>query len=104
MYTNILLQAGTTQSGGSMWIPLILMAVVFYFFMILPQSRKNKKTKKFLEELSKGDKVITLSGIHGKVASIDSEGTTIILEVEDGSKLKLEKSAISPDLSAPLNK
>lgn len=75
--------------------PLLLILVVFYFFFIRPQTKKNKEMKKFREELKKGDKVITLGGIHGKVAEIKE--TTIIIEVGPQQKLTVEKSAIVMD-------
>lgn len=91
----ILLQAA---EGGDAWMqlwPLLLILVVFYFFFIRPQTKKNKEMKKFREELKKGDKVITLGGIHGKVAEIKE--TTIIVEVGPQNKLTIEKSAIVMD-------
>lgn len=85
------------QSGGtSMYGNLILIfgiVVIFYFFMIRPQQRRQKDQKKFIQEVKRGDYVVTIGGIHGRISSI--EGDTIILEVEKGGKLKIDKSAIS---------
>jgi preprotein translocase subunit YajC len=78
-----------------------LMLVVLYFFMIRPQQKKMKAQKKFIEELKKGDFIVTTGGIHGKVSSLD-EGATVVIDSE-GTRLKIEKSSISSDLSAPLN-
>ncbi|NQU33412.1 MAG: preprotein translocase subunit YajC, partial [Bacteroidetes bacterium] len=67
----ILLQAD--ESSESSWmsmLPLFLILIVFYFFFIRPQTKKNKEQKKFREELKKGDKVVTLGGVHGKIAEI----------------------------------
>ena len=72
-----------------------------YFFMVRPQQKKAKLQKAFIETLKKGDKVITTGGIHGKIISL--EATTAIIESES-YKLKIERSAISSELSAPLNK
>lgn len=83
--------------GGSTIIMFVLMFVVFYFFMIRPQSKKAKEDKKFREELKKGDKVVTIGGIHGKVA--DVKENAVILEVANNVKFKVEKSAISRDNS-----
>ena len=83
--------------GGSTIIMFVLMFVVFYFFMIRPQSKKAKEDKKFREELKKGDKVVTIGGIHGKVA--DVKENAVILEVGNNVKFKVEKSAISRDNS-----
>ena len=83
------------------FLPFILMFVVIYFFMIRPQQTKIKKEKEFESALKVGDKIITKSGIHGKVAELAE--TTIIVETMSG-KLKMERSSISLDLTAALNK
>ncbi len=79
------------------FIPLILIIVVFYFFMIRPQLKKTKEQKKFRENIKIGDKIVTIGGIHGKIS--DVQETTFIITVEGGVKLKIEKSAISMDSS-----
>lgn len=79
--------------------PFILMFVVLYFFMIRPQQKKAKNEKQFESDLKVGDKIITKSGIHGKVSELASG--TVIIETMSG-KLKLERSAISMELSAAL--
>lgn len=84
------------------FLPMLLIIVVFYFFMIRPQMKKAKDHKKFVEELKKGDKVITLSGIHGKI--VDLNETTFLIEVESGTKIRFEKSAVSLEASQALNK
>ena len=81
-------------------IMILLMLVVFYFFMIRPQAKKQRELKKFRESLKVGDKVISIGGIHGKVAEVKE--STIILQVEGGVKLKIEKSAVSLDSSTQL--
>lgn len=78
-------------------IPLVLIIVVFYFFMIRPQMKKQKELRKFREELKKGDKIVTIGGVHGKITEIGD--TTVIVEVEDKMKLKIDKSAIIKDAS-----
>jgi preprotein translocase subunit YajC len=95
--TNILLFAPTDgeQGGGIMtFLPLILVVVVFYFFFIRPQMKKSKEQRKFREELKKGDEVLTLGGIKGKVSKINE--TDIIIETEGQTKLKVLKSAVVP--------
>ena len=85
--------------GGDMTSTLVLFALMFvvmFFFMIRPQMQKQKKEKKFQEELSKGDKVVTTSGIHGKIAEVSSDIVTI--ETAAG-KIRFEKSAISNELT-----
>jgi preprotein translocase subunit YajC len=81
-------------------LPFLLMFVVIYFFMIRPQQSKIKKEKEFQNAIKVGDKVITTSGIHGKIAELGEK--TIVIETMSG-KLKLERSAISQELSAALN-
>jgi preprotein translocase subunit YajC len=83
------------------FLPMLLIIVVFYFFMIRPQMKKAKDHKKFVAELKKGDKVITLSGIHGKI--VDLNDTTFLIEVESGTKIRFEKSAVSLEASQALN-
>lgn len=91
------------QGGGwEQMIPLVLIFVVFYFFMIRPQMRKTKEQKKYRESLAKGDKVVTVGGIHGKI--LDMEDNTIILEMIDKNRIKVEKSAISMESTIALSK
>lgn len=96
MIHSILLQATENPLGNYPTLLMFgLMFVVFYFFMIRPQMKKAKEEKKFREELKKGDQIVTIGGIHGKVAEIKE--TTLLIEVGDGNKLKVEKTAISKD-------
>ncbi len=83
------------------FLPFILMFVVIYFFMILPQQKKVKKEKEFESSLKVGDKIVTKSGFHGKISELAS--TTAVIETMSG-KLKIERSAISLEMSAVLNK
>lgn len=83
------------------FLPMLLIIVVFYFFMIRPQMKKAKDHKKFVAELKKGDKVITTAGIHGRI--VDLNETTIVLETEGGGKIRFDKSAVSLDASKGLN-
>jgi preprotein translocase subunit YajC len=80
-------------------LPFLLMFVVIYFFMIRPQQKRAKQEKEFESNLKVGDRIITKSGLHGKIAEV-SEGT-IVLETMSG-KLKMERSAISMEMSAKL--
>ena len=81
--------------------PFLLMFVVIYFFMIRPQQKKAKNEKEFERSLKVGDKIITKSGLHGKVSELAD--TTVVVETMSG-KLKMERSAISMEMSAVLNK
>lgn len=97
MYMSYLLQA--QPGGGTMQLILLGgMLLVFYFFMIRPQAQKAKKTKDFQDKLQKGDKIVTIAGIHGTVSKLN-EDNTIQIEVSPGSYLKIEKSAISMEWS-----
>jgi preprotein translocase subunit YajC len=100
MTATILLQAGGLGNLSS-FVPLVLIIVVFYFFMIRPQVKKQKDQKKYVEELKKGDRVITTAGIHGKI--VDVADTTFLVETEGGHKIRFEKSAISLESSKALN-
>lgn len=82
-------------------LPFLLMFVVIYFFMIRPQQARAKKEKQFESALKVGDKIVTKSGLHGKVSELAS--TTVIIETMSG-KLKMERSAISNEMSEALNK
>ena len=88
-------------AGVMNFLPMVLIVVVFYFFMIRPQMKKAKDHKKLVAELKKGDKVITTAGIHGKIA--DMNETTFLIETEGGGKIRFDKSAISLDASKALN-
>ncbi len=97
---TILLQAG----GGSdftSFLPIIGMVAIFYFFFIRPQQKKAKETKKYLEEIKKNDRVVTTGGIHGKV--IELSDSTVLIDVDRGTKLLVEKSSISLEASKRLN-
>ena len=85
----------------SQFLPFLLMFVVVYFFMIRPQQKKIKQEKEFETGLKVGDKIITKSGLHGKISELAE--TTVIVETMSG-KLKMERSAISLELTAVLNK
>jgi preprotein translocase subunit YajC len=94
---NVLLMAqpqGGEQSPYSGLIMMVLLIGVFYFFFIRPQQKKAKETKIFRESLKKGDKIVTIGGIHGKVLEISE--ATITIEVEGQARLKLNKDAVNP--------
>ncbi len=97
MYSVIFLQEGGAGSLASM-LPFLAIIVVFYFFMIRPQMSRQKKEKAFQAEINKGTKVVTSSGIHGKVVELNSADNTVTIETGAG-KIKFERSAISMELS-----
>ena len=98
---TVLLQASSEGGGIASYLPIIAIVAIFYFFFIRPQQRKQKETKKYLLEIKKGDKVVTAGGIHGKIIEISE--TTVLVDVDKGTKLLLEKSSISLDASRKLN-
>ena len=79
---------------------MVMIMVVFYFFMIYPQMKKNKEQKKFRENISKGDKIITIGGVHGKI--VETADTTFIIESE-GTRMKIDRTAVSMEASRALN-
>ena len=100
----MLLAAGDPKQGGS--IQLILMGgiiFVFWFFMIRPQAKKAKEQKQFIDDLQKGAKIVTNSGIHASIYKINEDGT-LQIEVNPGSYLKIEKSAISMEMTVAISK
>ena len=93
MIYSIILQA--QGSGWQSMIFMLLIVVIFYFFMIRPQQKKAKDARKFRESLQKGTRVVTIGGIHGKVAEVNDK--TVLLDVADGVKIRFEKSAVAMD-------
>jgi preprotein translocase subunit YajC len=81
-------------------IMMVLIFGVFYFFMIRPQAKKQKELKKYRENIQKGDAVVTIGGIHGKITEV--KDTTVTVKIAEGTEIKLEKSAISLDATSQL--
>lgn len=91
--------AGQESTGSSFmtFLPIILIFVVFWLFFIRPQNKKAKEQQKFRENLQKGDKVVTIGGIHGKVDEVREH--TVVVSVDHNTKIEFEKSAIIPNAS-----
>ena len=94
--------SGKGSSSGTL-IMMGLMIVVFWLFMIRPQAKKAKAQKEFLNNVQKGDKIVTIAGIHGTVNKVNDDGT-LMLETSPGSYIKIEKSAISLEWTNNINK
>ena len=96
---SIVLQAPAAGPGGGIgtWIMFPLIIIVFYFFMIRPQSKKAKEQKVFRETIEKGSKIITIGGIHARI--VDVKDTTFVIETGSGVKLEIEKTAVSVELT-----
>ena len=92
------------KSSGFEFIFLGLMIFVFWMFMIRPQAKKAKEQKNFISNLQKGDKIVTIAGIHGTVNKINEDGTTLQMETSPGTYLKIERSAISMEWTTAINK
>ena len=90
-----LLQNGAQGQGNMLMsvVPFILIIAIFYFFIIRPQNKKQKETEKMINALKKGDKVVTIGGIHGVVFAVKE--ATVVVKVDDGAKIEFTKSAIA---------
>jgi preprotein translocase subunit YajC len=98
MYNLLMMQPqGQEQNPLMSFLPLLLIVVVFYFFMIRPQMKRQKEVRKFRESLAKGDKVITTGGIYGRI--IEVKETSVILEIATGVQIKVDKNGIVKDLT-----
>jgi preprotein translocase subunit YajC len=97
-------QSGSEQKGGAltMFLPLIVIFAIFYFLIIRPQKKKEVEHRKFLDQLNKGDEVITQAGIYGRIAGIAD--TVITLDVPNQVKIKVLKSSIAGKANVPADK
>lgn len=104
-FLSIFLMMDPQGKGGSTstLIMMGLMILVFWMFMIRPQAKKAKQQKAFINDLQKGDKVVTIAGIHGSINKVNDDGT-LSLEISPGSYIKIEKSSISMEWTANINK
>lgn len=85
--------ASTTGSFMSLMVTVVMMIAIFYFFLIRPQSKRQKETEKMLAALKKGDKVVTIGGIHGTITSVKEK--TVVLKVDDNAKIEFNRTAIA---------
>jgi preprotein translocase subunit YajC len=92
---------GESSNPLTTFLPFILIFVIIYFFMIRPQSRKAKEQRRFHEDINKGDKIVTIGGLHGKILEIKDK--TMIIEVGNGIKLTIQREAISMESTRALN-
>ena len=95
------LQAAAAQQGGgwTMWIMLALIFVVMWFFMIRPQKKQQKELQNFRDSLAKGDKVVTIGGIFGTIVEVKED--TVLMEVDNGVKIRVSKQALVKDFTDP---
>ena len=98
---HIFLQASPASEGVSFFLPMILILFVFYFFMIRPQINKQKEENKFRSEIKKGDKIVTIGGLHGKVNNVKEN--VIILEIGENQRITVDINSISREKSTNYN-
>jgi preprotein translocase subunit YajC len=97
-------QGGGSPFGGFSGIIFMgAIMIVFWLFFIRPQAKKAKQQKSFIDNLQRGDRIVTIAGIHGKINKVNEDGT-ISVEINPGSYLTIEKSAISMDWTTQLHK
>lgn len=94
-YIVLMAPTGEGQNPLTSLLPLVLIIVVFYLFMIRPQMKRQKDLKNYRESLQKGDKVVTTGGIYGKIADIKDQ--VVVIEIADNIRIKVDKSAILKD-------
>ena len=87
--------AGTPQNSFMAFLPMILIFAIFYFILIAPMRKRQKKTQAMLAQLKKGDQVITNGGIYGRIAATDESTNSVILQIADQVKIKVARSAIA---------
>jgi preprotein translocase subunit YajC len=104
MINELFLMSDPKGGGGS--VQMVMMGaiiLVFWLFMIRPQAKKAKQQKQFISDMKKGDRIVTIAGIHGTIHKVNDDNT-IQLEINPGSYIKIERSAISLEWSQQLNK
>lgn len=97
LYNYIPLQAAAGQGSFlSSWGLIIILFVVFYFFMIRPQQKRQKEIRKFREGLAKGDSIVTAGGIYGKIIEADAQAAYLLVEVASGVRIRVDKGSVYP--------
>lgn len=99
-FNTLLLQAqGASGSGWSGMLMIVAMIVIFYFFMIRPQSKKQKEIKRQREAMKNGDRVVTAGGIHGRIREV--KDNTLLIEVAPNVSIKVDKNSVYPLIEEP---
>ncbi|MDR0290284.1 MAG: preprotein translocase subunit YajC [Treponema sp.] len=88
---------GAAGGGGALmtFLPFVAIIAIFYFLIIRPQNKKQKETQRMLSELKKGDKIVTIGGIHGTIQTVREQAQTLIVKVDENTKLEFSRSAVS---------
>lgn len=94
---NAMAGSGSAQGGGGIatFLPFILIFAIIYFFMIRPQSKKQREKQQMLDALKKGDKVVTIGGIQGTIAGLKDKGKTVVIKVDKNVELTVTRSGIA---------
>lgn len=98
---TFVLQAAQQQQGSVIpfWVMIILIFVVMWFFMIRPQRKQQKELQDFRNSLKKGDKVVTIGGIYGTIAEIKDDARTVLIEVDNNVKIRVDKNSLVKDFT-----
>lgn len=102
-FASIMLQAAQPGGGAMMPIMLVGMIVVMYFFMIRPQQKRAKEQKKFAESMTTGEKIITTSGIHGRIVRTNEDGT-LSIEIDRNTTITVERQSVSMEMTLAYQK
>ena len=100
-FYSILLNMGAPQGGSGggsslgMWLPIILIFAIMYFLIFRPQAKKQKQQRLMIDSLRKGDKIITVGGIHGTIVGVKEKEGTIIVKISENSKIELVRSSVA---------
>ena len=97
MYATLLLQIGSGEGVTQLIIPAAI-GLVFYFFMIRPQQKRSNDAKNFRQSLAKGSRIVTIGGLHGLIVDVTDD--TVLVEVDRGTKLRFDRSAIAREVGS----
>jgi preprotein translocase subunit YajC len=93
-------EGAATSNPLMTFLPFVAIIAIFYFLIIRPQNKKQKETQRMLSQLKKGDKIVTIGGIHGTIQTVKEQTQTVIVKVDEDTKLEFNRSAISTILTA----
>lgn len=99
IFTFVLQAAQQQGSVIPFWVMIILIFVVMWFFMIRPQRKQQKELQDFRNSLKKGDKVVTIGGIYGTIAEIKDDARTVLIEVDNNVKIRVDKNSLVKDFT-----
>ena len=94
---SILLQAASASNGTMSILMMVALIAIFYFFMIRPQSKRQKEIRKFRESLAAGDKIVTAGGLFGKIKEVKSD--SFIIEIAENTRVRIAKDSVYPSVA-----